>query len=185
MRKLFYTAAVAAAMIMSSTAANAAALVTSPSTLTPPASAFFGNTFNGAVPGTFSDTFTFTIGGSSSASTNAQLSTILLNGVQNVSFNCPTCSIFVDVNTLANRFVQTSIDPAPETWALLAPIVLTPGSHTIFVNGNLTGPSGAYSGTLNVQAVPEPATWAMMILGFGAVGMALRRRRRPVLAQLA
>lgn len=28
-------------------------------------------------------------------------------------------------------------------------------------------------------AVPEPATWAMMVLGFGAVGMAMRRRRAP------
>lgn len=29
-----------------------------------------------------------------------------------------------------------------------------------------------------VMAVPEPATWSMMILGFGAVGSLLRRRRR-------
>ncbi len=28
-----------------------------------------------------------------------------------------------------------------------------------------------------VAAVPEPATWAMMILGFGGIGAALRRRR--------
>ena len=28
-------------------------------------------------------------------------------------------------------------------------------------------------------AVPEPATWAMMLLGFGAIGFAMRRRRRP------
>ena len=35
-------------------------------------------------------------------------------------------------------------------------------------------------------AVPEPSTWAMMLLGFGAVGMALRRGRRNVpLAQVA
>jgi hypothetical protein len=33
-----------------------------------------------------------------------------------------------------------------------------------------------------VIGVPEPATWAMMIVGFGAVGMVLRSRRRPVLA---
>lgn len=35
-----------------------------------------------------------------------------------------------------------------------------------------------------VSAVPEPATWAMMILGFGGVGAVLRNRRRetPVLA---
>lgn len=28
------------------------------------------------------------------------------------------------------------------------------------------------------NAVPEPATWAMMLLGFGGIGMALRRSRR-------
>jgi hypothetical protein len=28
--------------------------------------------------------------------------------------------------------------------------------------------------------VPEPATWAMMIIGFGFVGAAMRGRRKPV-----
>ncbi|MGH6996745.1 MAG: PEPxxWA-CTERM sorting domain-containing protein, partial [Phenylobacterium sp.] len=30
--------------------------------------------------------------------------------------------------------------------------------------------------------VPEPATWAMMIAGFGIVGSAVRRRRPAALA---
>ena len=39
--------------------------------------------------------------------------------------------------------------------------------------------------TLN-ESVPEPATWAMMLLGFGAMGLAFRRRRTTVtLPQLA
>lgn len=29
-----------------------------------------------------------------------------------------------------------------------------------------------------VAAIPEPATWAMMLMGFGAMGVSLRRRRR-------
>jgi len=38
---------------------------------------------------------------------------------------------------------------------------------------------------LLVGAVPEPASWALMLLGFGGIGLALRRRRKPGLAQLA
>lgn len=34
------------------------------------------------------------------------------------------------------------------------------------------------------SAVPEPATWAMMMLGFGAIGLAMRRRKVAV-AQVA
>ena len=36
------------------------------------------------------------------------------------------------------------------------------------------------TGSLNLPAVPEPQTWAMMIAGLGLVGMAARRRRAAV-----
>jgi hypothetical protein len=46
-----------------------------------------------------------------------------------------------------------------------------------------TAPSGA----ILEDAVPEPATWAMMLLGFGGIGVAMRRGRRKnaLLAQIA
>lgn len=52
---------------------------------------------------------------------------------------------------------------------------------------SITGVSGASSATGDpvTPPVPEPATWAMMLLGFGATGFALRRRRRTGIAQLA
>jgi hypothetical protein len=34
--------------------------------------------------------------------------------------------------------------------------------------------------TPSAAAVPEPMTWAMMLLGFGGIGMAMRRRRHVV-----
>jgi len=40
----------------------------------------------------------------------------------------------------------------------------------------------------NTAAIPEPATWALMLLGFGGIGMTLRRSRRrnkPALMQIA
>lgn len=36
--------------------------------------------------------------------------------------------------------------------------------------------------SLAVAAVPEPTTWAMMLLGFGAVAVSLRQRRRAAVA---
>jgi hypothetical protein len=34
-------------------------------------------------------------------------------------------------------------------------------------------------------AVPEPATWAMMLIGFGGMGLVTRRRRTGKLMQIA
>ena len=37
--------------------------------------------------------------------------------------------------------------------------------------------------TANVSSVPEPGTWAMMLVGFAGIGAALRRRKIPALAK--
>jgi hypothetical protein len=42
-----------------------------------------------------------------------------------------------------------------------------------------------FTQTLQPIAIPEPATWAMLILGFAAVGAGLRRRRAWGAAALA
>jgi hypothetical protein len=49
-------------------------------------------------------------------------------------------------------------------------------TNTLAITGN-TGGRGTFSGTLNFAAVPEPGTWALMLLGFGAIGYSLRRRK--------
>jgi hypothetical protein len=40
--------------------------------------------------------------------------------------------------------------------------------------------TGSASSTIDVAAVPEPATWAMMLLGFVGLGFAFRQSRRKV-----
>lgn len=51
-----------------------------------------------------------------------------------------------------------------------------------FSNGT---PAILAAGAAAISAVPEPATWAMMVLGFGAVGSSLRSRRRRLVVTFA
>ena len=37
-------------------------------------------------------------------------------------------------------------------------------------------------GSITTTAVPEPMTWALMLIGFGGLGLAMRSRRRQAAA---
>ena len=60
-----------------------------------------------------------------------------------------------------------------------------------FTTGNTTGVTDIRQIRINLGdnlvPLPEPGTWAMMLLGFGAAGIAMRRsrRRKALLAQIA
>ena len=55
------------------------------------------------------------------------------------------------------------------------------GNYTLTVQGRPAALNSGFTGQLvfraATSAVPEPGTWAMMLLGMGAVGWALRRNR--------
>jgi hypothetical protein len=51
------------------------------------------------------------------------------------------------------------------------------GVVTSFIGDEFTESSATLVGRFGVSAIPEPTTWALMILGFGAIGAAARRRR--------
>jgi hypothetical protein len=83
--------------------------------------------------------------------------------------------------------IDAADDGTNEFWRLANPITLDASTYTLTINGNNSG-AGSLGGSITIRqanAVPEPATWAMMLVGFGAVGFAMRRRRAPVLAQVA
>lgn len=122
----------------------------------------FTNTFNFLTPDGF-NLANGTLSTSATATSNIDFTSALLNGT---AFSLTPTGMF-EFGTLANT-------------ALVAG-----ANNVLTVSGNNLG-NGAFAGTLTfaqVSAVPEPATWGMMLLGFGAVGFSLRRRRLPNMAQ--
>jgi hypothetical protein len=69
--------------------------------------------------------------------------------------------------------------PGLQTAAQTSGSPSTSGPYTVVERYTLvaTGNGNANS-TITVQAVPEPGTWALMIMGFGGAGAMLRSRRR-------
>jgi len=55
-----------------------------------------------------------------------------------------------------------------------------PGTYSLSVTDDCSGSCSATAvgERLDAVAVPEPATWATMLVGFGALGLAMRRKRR-------
>ena len=50
------------------------------------------------------------------------------------------------------------------------------GDQVLFAATGASDSLGGYLDNITISAVPEPATWAMMIAGFGMAGVAIRRR---------
>ena len=106
--------------------------------------------------------------------------------------------------TAAPAAAATLMDWAPDPAPQRAPAVPTPGGPLGHINienyentikGDIImtsfGSAPVASSDLapalapNVAAVPEPATWAMMLGGFGLAGFALRRRALKATASLS
>ena len=164
MKKLFLSAAIAmAAPLALAAPAHAAAVISFDGT-----TGTFGNT--GIAAGAFSDTLDFTVPGLGSV--GATISSIAVSLLTNVDFTSVTLN-----------GVEFNIDSmgANEFRSIVLPV--SAGPQSLVISGT-SGGAGSYSGTL-AFAVPEPATWAMMISGFGIAGVAVRARRRKRPTQLA
>ena len=65
----------------------------------------------------------------------------------------------------------------------LKEVVLGPGTYTIAVEGTSGPHSTALSSSFSfAAAVPEPASWALMMVGVGVVGGTLRSRKKTAAA---
>jgi len=54
--------------------------------------------------------------------------------------------------------------------------VIAGQSYTIAFNGIANGDTTSFIDSVSLATVPEPASWALMLAGFGMVGFAVRRR---------
>jgi PEP-CTERM motif len=82
-------------------------------------------------------------------------------------------------------FSDTTVTGQPFTARTTNPFDLVMGqNYSLSFHGmQLGGDDTAYIDAVTLSsatAVPEPSTWAMMLLGFGAIGFALRRRKSAV-----
>ncbi len=132
----------------------------------------FGN--SSATSGAISDTFNFTttVGGASGSV---------------ISFAQPTKDIVLTSVKLDGISYTQTFTGATELWQL-AVTNLTAGAHSITVLGTWDTAGGSYAGQLDFNstpAVPEPATWGLMLVGFGVAGAALRGRRNALVSRIA
>jgi hypothetical protein len=136
----------------------------------------FGATIDST--GVFNHAFSFTTVGSNDAS-GSVITIRTIKGLKDLDFTS------IDLDGL---FAFTPDFGAPghepnESWSLFTALIGA-GVHTINVHGTVIATSSvdaaSYGGTINLSAVavPEPGTWALMIMGFGGAGAMLRSRRR-------
>ncbi|GGB22809.1 hypothetical protein GCM10011380_10590 [Sphingomonas metalli] len=133
------------------------------------------------------------IGGGNSTLLNT---TLTYNGLlgTGVGLISPTSStgniagVYGGFNFLAvsGGYVSNTLTSGTSTFAnsTLASLGLNPGLVTVGFNSGLNADVFTIT-VVGAPTVPEPATWAMLLVGFGMVGGAARYRRRSVKVSLA
>ena len=78
---------------------------------------------------------------------------------------------------IGSNFFQLSPDGLPQGGTAMGTVTISVAAGQTFGAYVLATDNQLGRGAISFgNAVPEPATWALMILGFGAVGGAMRRR---------
>jgi hypothetical protein len=162
-----------------------------------------GTTVDVTGPTTSDGGINFSLGYSDSGSTSPFTETLQWNNTLSGIYGVTLTTIAAVVNgendvDITNAFltggsIMGSLGLTPdvgstdlnESYSLMSTL-LDAGTYTLTIEGT-RGTTGSFGGNVAFTAasVPEPATWGMMLLGFGAVGFAMRRRRTPVMAQIA
>jgi hypothetical protein len=173
--KNVYRLALAAATLALSNPASAAVVVTGPDTATD-GSFSLGFSGSGVSRPTFSETFSFT------TTVNGLLSAIIstTGGGPRSRNDVDFTRVFISGTglgsgvDLAALFGSTDVNEVRSINDLL----IGAGTYSLTTEGTASGSNGSYGGSVSFSAaaVPETATWMMMLAGFGVVGFGMRRR---------
>ena len=169
MKKVLLATVAAVSAVAFAPAANAATYITENPGPDGLRTFTFGNTDVGTAP-TFDDLITFMT--PMAGTLSLSLSEVAANAINNVEFTSVTLN-----GTPVNLFSAPGGEP---DFGSLLGLFNAGTSNTLRVIGT-NGGNGVYSGTVAfspVGAIPEPATWAMMLLGFAGVGYSMRRKTR-------
>lgn len=175
MKKMTLALAAAGAATMLPTASQAAPFINMAA-----GSGTYGNssvTCSGSGSCPFSDTITFmTPSGYNLVSLTLSSAQVGADPATNIDFTSATLN-GVAFSTIVTGFVEFR--------QLLNQAIVAGGTNTLVISGT-TGGNGSYSGALSfATAVPEPAVWSLLVLGFGVAGYAMRRRPTARFAKAA
>lgn len=135
--------------------------------------ALFGGSVSGNGVFTTSDT-PMTINGQT-----AFLVTGISGTFNGSAITTPTLATFGNYFTTGPTFVDGSGIRFNTTTTSNISLFYDANQQSYRVNAINLGRSSLVNATsARVAAVPEPATWGMMLIGFGVIGAAMRRRRR-------
>ena len=172
MRKKLLCSSVVVAASLFASSANAAQFIT----LTGPSGVFGDDdvTCSGPVPCSFTRSFSFVtpVGFNIASADISSISTA--NVATNIDFSSVT---FNGVN------FNTVLTGTQEFRNLLNQNLVTGATNLLSISG-MSGGNASFTGNLafaQVAAIPEPATWIMMLLGFAGIGFTMRRKDKSTL----